>query len=59
MDIRGWIARKLLNLANAIDPDCKIMCDAIRGWHFQRGWKQPVMGEYAAPSTTASSKEKE
>jgi hypothetical protein len=42
--IRGWIARKLLNAACRVDPRTTIMCDARMGWHFQRRWKQPVMG---------------
>jgi len=39
-DWRGYVARRLLSLAYAIDKDCKVMCDAAAGWKFQRGWQQ-------------------
>ena len=46
-DLRGYVARKLLGLANRIDPDCKIMCDWKAGWIFKRAQTQQIMGEYA------------
>jgi hypothetical protein len=44
IDWRGWLARKLLEAANRVDPDCRVMCDQRAGWIFRRGWTPPIGG---------------
>jgi hypothetical protein len=43
-NFRHWLARKLLSFVNALDRDCKIMCDQREHWMFKRGWNPEVGG---------------
>ena len=48
-DPKGWVARRLLNAAFAVDRECPLMCDQKRGWRFERNWKPQTLGEKLAP----------